>query len=175
MIKLLTKLAIKYCIWRNKVYHINGNNNNEVFLVRYIFFKSKAFSIYIHRFLHSDADAPHNHPWDFYTYVVENGYQEYFYDISKPIVEKNEFKSFWTMSINLRKPGSLAFRKATDIHRVILPKTYTLEEIEQAPLSICLMLRRKQNWGYWKNGCFFIDWREYLEIKPDDSRVEGSE
>lgn len=175
MIKFLVKLLIKYCTWRKQVHYIMGNNNQDVFLVRYIVFKSKTFSIYIHRFLHSDADDPHDHPWDFYTYVVENGYQEYFYDLSKTIIKDNEFKSYWSFDINLRKEGSLAFRKATGVHRVVLPRTYTLSKIEQAPLTICLMLKRQRNWGYWKNGCYFIDWREYLDIKPDDPRIAGSE
>lgn len=175
MIKFLVKLAIKFCQWRGKEFHIMGNNNQDVFLVRYILFKSKAFSIYIHRFLHSDADAPHDHPWNFYTYVVENGYQEYFYDLNKPLVESGEFKSLWTMKINHRKPGSLEYRKATDIHRVVLPQQYTLEEINQAPLTICLMFKRQRNWGFWNNGSYFIDWREYLNIKPNDHRIEGSE
>lgn len=175
MIKLLVKLAIKFCKWRGKEFHIMGNNNQDVFLVRYILYKSPNFSIYIHRFLHSDADDPHDHPWSFYTYVVENGYQEYFYDLNKPIVENGEFRTYWTMDINLRKEGSLAYRKATDVHRVVLPKAFKLEEIEQAPLTICLMLKRERNWGYWRKGAYFIDWREYLQIKPNDSRIEGSE
>jgi len=175
MIKLLVQLAIKYCEWRKRVYHIMGNNNQDVFLVRYILFKSKSFSIYIHRFLHSDADAPHDHPWNFYTYVVENGYQEYFYDLNKPQIKDNKFVSYWTMHINSRKEGSLAYRKATDVHRVVLPKAYSLNEIKEAPLTICLMLKRQRNWGYWRDGCYFIDWREYLNIEPDDNRIEGSE
>lgn len=175
VIKIITKLLIKLCIWRNTVYYIKGGNNDDVFLVRYIVYKSKNFRFYIHRFLRSDADQPHDHPASFYTYVVDGSYQEYKYDLNKPIVTDGEFKTYWSFDINLRKAGSLAFRKATDIHRVVLPRTYSLSEIEQAPLTICLMLKRERNWGYWKNGCYFIDWREYLNIKPNDSRIEGSE
>jgi hypothetical protein len=173
------KMLIKRCEKRGDVFYIKGGPAGKtVYLVRYIAFKSRFGCIYIHRFMRSDADDPHDHPWNFFTYVCEGGYKEYFYDREKPQIYKGEFKTMWTRYVNNRAPGSIAFRKATDIHQVVLDRSYEMEEIEQAPLTICLMGPRLREWGFWDlkaAGAIFTDWRKYIGIRADDPRYKGSE
>jgi hypothetical protein len=181
---LVNKVALALVAWcdrNNRVYKITGGlNGNEVYLVRYIVFKSKYCCLYIHRFMKSDADDPHDHPWNFFTYVISGGYVEKFYDKeqSQLSTEKQNFSAFWTSQYVIRNPGSLRYRKSTDIHQVIVDKTRTMDELADAPFTVCLMGPRKRNWGFWPLsflGATFIDWRSYLNISPDDVRIAGSE
>jgi hypothetical protein len=186
ILNYLIRKAVKWCEKHNRVFLITGEatQKDDVYLVRYIVLKSVFCCIYIHRFLRSDSSDPHDHPWNFFTYIVSGGYDEHFYDINKPQTETNwlsvkkKYKSFWTLRINRRNPGSFAYRRATDIHRVVIPRHYSVAEIEQAPLTACLMLSRKRHWGFWPlkhRGSVFIDWRRYLKISPLDPRIHGSE
>lgn len=177
---LITKLVMKLSSWcdkNGKRYIITGGPNDDTpYLIRDILFKSKYGCIYIHRFMRSDADDPHDHPWNFYTYVMSGNYAEVFYDKSKPIDNGNEFESLWTKVVNKRASGSLAYRRATDIHQVVVDKPRNLDEMEYAPFTICFIGPRIRDWGFWsKDGKDFTDWRKYLNISPNDPRIEGSE
>jgi len=188
IIKFVCDQLVKWCIKNNRVYKITGGPAGEtVYLVRYIVHKSKFGCIYIHRFMRSDADDPHDHPWNFWTYVVSGGYTEIFYDKTKQVTEAGTrsdgirysiFHALWVEKFNKRKPGSIAYRKATDIHQVVVDKSRNMDEIEEAPYTICLMGPRRRDWGFWLKplkGTGFLDWREYLSITPEDERIEGSE
>lgn len=176
----LIRYLAKRCEVSGRMYQITGEASGKqaVYLVRYIVIKSRFFCFYIHRFMRSDSSDPHDHPWNFVTYIVEGGYDEHFYNVNKPDKEGNEYKAYWSMNVNTRKPGSFAFRRATDIHRVVIPRSFEMAEIEQAPLTACLMFKRQRHWGFWPlsdNGSKFVDWRKYLDIRPQDPRIEGSE
>ena len=194
LVKFVADLLVKWCIKKNRVFYIAGGTANEtVYLVRYIVYKGVFGCIYIHRFMRSDSQDPHDHPWNFWTYVISGGYHEVFYDRSKPkfkfemkaIPNTNirgltctEFSEYWSKSINIREPGDFAYRRANDIHQVVVDKPRNMDEIEDAPYTICFMKPRIREWGFWPlemNGSGFIDWREYLDIKPGDPRIEGSE
>jgi hypothetical protein len=130
--------------------------------------------------MRSDADDPHDHPWNFFTYVLSGGYTERLYDKeqSQLSTEKSDFSAFWTPKINKRPPGSLAYRPATAIHQVVTDRTYEMSELDKAPFTVCLMTKRRRNWGFWPlkdQGAVFVDWRKYLNIEPTDPRITGSE
>ncbi len=192
-IQFLCNQLVKWCEKNNRVFYIRGGDEGAtVYLVRYIVFKSKWGCIYIHRFMRSDSDTPHDHPWNFFTYVISGGYKEVFYNKNKPDiyeetewiagnmedhpVTKRTFRNLWTMSVNERLPGSVAYRRATDVHQVVVDKERDMSEINNAPFTICLMGPRVREWGFWSNdGTVFTDWRKYLNISPNDPRVEGAE
>ena len=180
--KLINYLAKKVCNWCEKtgrVFYITGGPAGKtVYLVRYIPFKSKYACLYIHRFMRSDADDPHDHPWNFFTYVISGGYIEKFWNKNKPQVYQNTFVSLWDTEFNIRKPGSIAYRKATDVHQVVVDKERNMDEIDSAPFTICLIGPRIREWGFWpqnEGGNLFVDWRRYLSITPNDPRTKGSE
>lgn len=174
---VIAKLLVKWCEKRDRKYIITGGPQETTpYLVRYIVFKSNFFCIYIHRFMRSDSDTPHDHPWNFFTYILDGSYREHYYDTDLPQKLKTKYKKFWTEKVNIRKPGSLAYRKATDIHYVEVDKKRDLDEIEDAPFTMCFMFRRQRHWGFWsEDGSTFTDWRRYLNINPNDPRIEGSE
>lgn len=201
LIKLIADYLVRRAERQGRVHYITGGvNGKTVYLVRYIAFKSRRMCIYIHRFLRSDADDPHDHPWNFFTYVISGGYTEVYYNRNRAVqavfdagVKKiPHFLTYWTDHTNRREPGSLAYRRATDIHKVVVDKQLELEFtgkispedkkiIEQAPYTICIMGKRRREWGFWQrefghpDGSKFIDWRRYLDIEPGDSRIEGGE
>lgn len=181
LINKLAKALVRWCEKTDRVYHITGGvNKKTVYLVRYIVFKSNLGCIYIHRFMRSDVDDPHDHPWNFFTYVISGRYMEAFYDRKKHQIskKKDKFLAMWTKRINVRKPGSLAYRRATDIHQVIVDRPYEMSEIELAPFTICIIGPRIRQWGFWSlklRGTLFTDWRQYLHISPSDPAFKGSE
>lgn len=193
LIKIVCDLLVKHCEKKGKVFKIIGGKNNDIYLVRYIVYKGRFGNIFIHRFLRSDADDPHDHPWDFWSYILHKGYVEARYDRSKPLIGMDIetlgldgkpkapilwYSEFWSRKDNVRKPGDLTFIRANDIHKVMVDKNRTIEEIKDAPYTICYMKPRIREWGFWPlemKGSGFLDWREYLNIVPGDSRTEGSE
>lgn len=184
IIELLCKGLVKYCEARGKVFYIKGGpQNTTIYLARYIVFKSKYGCIYIHRFMRSDSDTPHDHPWNFFTYVISGRYQEVFYErkaklgyIDNDTSKDLEFRAFWQQKTNTRLAGSIAYRNATDVHQVVVDKARDIDEVEDAPFTVCLIGPRIREWGFWSdNGSTFTDWRKYLSIKPNDPRIEGSE
>ena len=83
--------------------------DNEPYLERYYLFlkdrKNFPFNIFLHKFLKSDPDDLHDHPWDFRTIILCGGYWE-FTDEGK----------FW------RRPLSYRYAPANTFHRVELDK-----------------------------------------------------
>tara|TARA_Y100000992_G_C21205831_1_gene462878 strand:- start:105 stop:542 length:438 start_codon:yes stop_codon:yes gene_type:complete len=83
--------------------------DNEPYLERYyLFLKNRKyfpFNIFLHKFLKSDPDDLHDHPWAFRTIILSGGYWEF----------TNEGK-FW------RAPLSYRYAPANTFHRVELDK-----------------------------------------------------
>lgn len=192
MRKLIRKIAlrlIKYCEDNNKVFVITGtpNGGEKVpYLVRYLVINTKYFCFYIHRFLRSDHDGPHDHPWSFFTYVIDGGYTEEQYKpniIYKPeyrYIEQVKGKTDFIIENNRRKPGSLAFKSCKDVHKVVLDKEYTIKELNKAPLTMCFIGPRQRDWGFWdgqekRKDVFgnrrylgkWVLWTDFLGIEPD--------
>lgn len=180
LIRKIVFKIISYCEKRDKIFVITGSSVNgeaKPYLVRYLLLNNRFFSVYVHRFLRSDHDGPHDHPFPFFSYIVDGGYTErqYFY-------EGQLGRTWFDVEDRKREPGSLAFKFATDVHKVILDKEFTLEEKEQAPLSICLMGPKYREWGFWsgeeyttvsgniKLKAHWVLWTDFLGIKPDTEK-----
>jgi len=88
---------------------INDREDNEPYLERYYIFlkdrKNFPFNIFIHKFLKSDPDDLHDHPWEFRTIILAGGYWEY-----------TEEGKFW------RAPGTYRYAPQNTFHRVELDK-----------------------------------------------------
>lgn len=119
--------------------------NNEPYLERYYVFlkdrKNFPFNIFIHKFLKSDPDDLHDHPWSYFTLILKGGYYE------------------WVPGINCqvrkwRGPGHFRICGATSLHR-----------IELAPGITCWTLfmpfAKVREWGFISKGKW-VQWEEYL-------------
>ena len=138
--------------------------NDEPYLERYyIFMKDRIetfpFNIFIHKFLKSDPDDLHDHPWGFFTFIIAGGYWEYqcedeppCKDVDKAVVtdeaERNVVKKW-------RGPGF--FQSVTAHH------THRIEIDPESPACWTLFVPRLrvQKWGFFKNNNW-IEADQYL-------------
>ena len=74
---MLKKLMIY--LGRHRV--IMDRQADEPYLERYyVFLKDRGtfpFNIFLHKFLKSDPDDLHDHPWRYFTFILRGGYWEY--------------------------------------------------------------------------------------------------
>ncbi len=119
--------------------------DNEPYLERYYIFlrdrKNFPFNIFLHKFLKSDPDDLHDHPWAFRTIILSGGYWE-FTDNGK----------FW------RGPLSYRYAPAHTFHRVELDKNI--------PYCWTLFMPCKsfKEWGFkTKNG--WIKHDDYFDLR----------
>jgi len=88
---------------------ILDRESNEAYLERfYLFLKDREtfpFNIFLHRFLKSDPDDLHDHPWNYRTFILLGGYWEH-----------TEEGKCW------RGPLSYRFADARSLHRLELDK-----------------------------------------------------
>ncbi len=122
---------------------INDRIDEEPYLERYYLFlkdrKNFPFNIFLHKFLKSDPDDLHDHPWSYRTLIIYGGYWEY-----------TEQGKFW------RGPFSYRYSSAETFHRIELDA--------EKPYCWTLFIpgKRVRNWGF-KTKDGWIENNKYLE------------
>lgn len=179
LIKKITLILIAHCEAYGKVFFITGKGTEDIYMIRYLLVNTPFFNFYIHRFLRSDHDVPHSHPWNFLTYVVDGEYYEHKYETQGVM---NESSTDFMEVINHRKKGSVVTRVASDVHKVVVKESISVMEKERAPLTICITGPKEREWGFWKGiqsyaygthylvDSKFIKWTKYLGVKDDSDR-----
>ncbi len=167
LIRKLVEKAEKWCTLTDRWTYITGTaGNDDVYMVRYFLLRTKLLTVYIHRFLRSDRDDPHDHPWDFVSYCVSGGYTEVRWTYNPDL-------SRFEQSVNYRNEGSLAYRGAADIHMVKLDKELKYEQRFEAPLTVIFIGPRFRPWGFWKNittNPEWVIWHKYLKDEKEGNR-----
>lgn len=101
---------------------IMDRENNEPYLERYyIFLKDRKwfpFNIFIHKFLKSDPDDVHDHPWSYATLILKGGYYEWVPCFNLDGIKVGETR-YW------RGPGHFRICKPTSYHRIELDPNVT--------------------------------------------------
>ena len=109
ILKLLKKLG------RHRI--ILDRQSNEPYLERYyVFLKDRKrfpFNIFIHKFLKSDPDDVHDHPWPYATLILKGGYYEWVPQFNSQGQKMGSIR-YW------RGPGHFRICKATSYHRIEL-------------------------------------------------------
>jgi hypothetical protein len=141
---LLTKIFTYFGRYRI----INDRIDEAPYLERYyLFLKDREnfpFNIFLHRFIQSDPDDLHNHPWSYRTLILKGGYWEY-----------THLGKFW------RGPFSYRYAAANSFHRVELDKNI--------PYCWTLFMpgQKIQDWGFeTTNG--WIHHEKYLADKKNN-------
>ena len=147
-----TKWTIKTWLARllsGKPHFIIGGQDNPYMLRWYLFPRNPLFNIYLHKFLRDDDDrALHDHPWWFLSFILKGKYAE--------ITESG---------LSVRRPWSMAFRRAIHRHRVEL---YGKPERRDPCWTIVITGSKVREWGFWcPKG--FVPWEQFT-----DSRDAGS-
>ena len=96
---------------------IMDRENNEPYLERYyLLLKDRQrfpFNIFLHKFLKSDPDDVHDHPWPYFTIILRGGYWEWTPQFS-PDGKKIGEIARWC------GPGSFRWAGANSFHRIEL-------------------------------------------------------
>ena len=116
----------------------------------YIFFKDRQFcpfNIFLHRFLKSDPDDLHDHPWSFRTFILFGGYWEH-----------TETGKFW------RAPFSYRYAPANLFHRIELD--------QNVPYCWTLFIPglKCKEWGF-KTKNTWLHNNDYFALKAEEKRV----
>ena len=67
--------------------------------------------MFLHRFLKSDPDDVHDHPWPYFTVILKGGYTEWIPQFNKNGQKTAEIAAW-------RGPGHCRFSRATSYHRI---------------------------------------------------------
>jgi hypothetical protein len=137
MLKLITKFLTK--IGRQRI--IMDRESNEPYMERYyIFLKDRTwfpFNIFLHKFLKSDPDHVHDHPWPYATLILKGGYYEWIPQFNNKGEKISEFQ-VW------RGPGSFRVCGATSYHRIELDPSVECWTMFMPGLQ-------KREWGFLVN------------------------
>jgi hypothetical protein len=135
--------------------------NNEPYLERYyLFLKDRTrfpFNVFLHRFLKSDPDDVHDHPWPYATLILKGGYYEWLPQFNSKGEKIGELQ-VW------RGPGSFRVCSANSYHR-----------IELDPSIECWTLfmpgPQKREWGFLSKGKW-IQHEQYLDQRAAQAKTQ---
>lgn len=130
---------------RGKPHQVIFNNNDPTpYLLRwYIIPRNRHLNVYLHKFLRSDDDrALHDHPWPFWSFILNRPYLEYTMQGPNP---------------HVRKRFSLAYRPTNWRHRVDLQwcivhpdGMHKAGKYVQPPVWTIVVTGPKcRTWGFW--------------------------
>jgi hypothetical protein len=112
--------------------------DNEPYFERYyVFLKDRTrfpFNVFIHKFLKSDPDDVHDHPWPYATLILKGGYYEWV----------PQFDANGNMSCEVRKwrgAGHFRICKPTSYHRIELKPGVTA-------WTMFMPGPKKREWGF---------------------------
>ena len=109
LLKLLDRLGRKRIVM--------DRVENEPYLERYYLFLRERerfpFNVFLHKFLKSDPDDVHDHPWPYATLVLKGGYWEWIPHFDTVGRKTGEYQ-VW------RGPGHFRISKANSFHRIEL-------------------------------------------------------
>lgn len=123
----------------------------RVYLRRFIIFKTPLCSLYVHQIFRPDGGRhPHNHPFNFWSWVVRGGYAEE--RAGHPVRQ--------------RRRWSLAATPMTAFHRIVKvePSEFvTLTRLRVGTITVVATGRIAQSWGFLTEDGY-VDNRTYLGV-----------
>jgi hypothetical protein len=143
LLKLLDKLGRKRIVY--------DRVSEEPYLERYyLFLKDRdrfPFNVFLHKFLKSDPDDVHDHPWPYATLILKGGYYEWIPQFNNK-GEKLDEIAVW------RGPGSFRICRANSFHRIELDADVTC-------WTLFMPGPKQRDWGFLvKNK--WVQWQEYI-------------
>jgi hypothetical protein len=143
-LKLLEKLGRKRIVY--------DRVDNEPYLERYyLLFRERErfpFNVFLHKFLKSDPDDVHDHPWPFATLILRGGYWEWrpqFDGQGRKVCEVARWCG----------PGSFRIAQATTYHRIELDPAVTC-------WTLFMPGPKQRDWGFLVRN-MWVQWEQYLK------------
>ena len=141
IIQLLKNKFFQFLERRGRKRIIMDRIDNEPYLERYYVFLTDRtrfpFNVFLHKFLKSDPDDVHDHPWPYATLILKGGYWEWvpkFNDLGEKIGEVPHW----------RKPGHFRTCSANSFHRIELDPNVTC-------WTLFMPGPHKREWGFLVN------------------------
>jgi len=100
-------------------------SENELYLKRLFLVNLERIGIYLHNVRLSDFPVPHDHPWDFWTFVLSQGYIEHLGDGTSRRVKRFSF----------------VHHEAKDLHWLEL-------EDGKPAWTLFIRFKKKRDWGF---------------------------
>ena len=126
--------------------------DNEPYLERYYLFLTERkyfpFNIFLHRFLKSDPDDVHDHPWPYFTIILKGGYWEWIPQFDSQGRKVGEIAKW-------RRPGSFRWCSATSYHRIEL-------DPEVECWTLFMPGPKQRDWGFLVRNRW-VQWEQYLK------------
>ena len=143
---------LKWLEARGRKRVVMDRTSNEPYLERYYLFlkerESFPFNIFLHKFLKSDPDDVHDHPWPYATLILKGGYYEWIPQFNNAGEKISEI-AVW------RGPGSFRVCGASSYHRIELDPEVTC-------WTLFMPGAKQRDWGFLvKNK--WVQWEEYLK------------
>lgn len=151
-----------------KPHQIIGVDPADPYLLRwYVIPRNPRLNVYLHKFMRSDVDTLHDHPWWFLSVILRGGYIEHTESADRKMVLRCRTSLFDVRSPFWRR--SIGFRPATHRHQVVLP---SINGVEQPCWTLIVTGRNVRAWGFWcptyKRGPFnvrdgerFVPWQKF--------------
>ena len=144
LLKLLDRLGRKRIVM--------DRVQNEPYLERYYLFLRERerfpFNIFLHKFLKSDPDDVHDHPWPYATLILKGGYWEWIPHFDTVGRKTGEYQ-VW------RGPGHFRISKANSFHRIELDPDITA-------WTLFMPGPKQRDWGFLVQNKW-IQWEQYLK------------
>lgn len=135
------------------------NGLKLLYLRRWFLWETKKGNLYLHRIVRSDDDKdPHDHPWNFKSWILWNGY----FDLAYKVVQGLHGK-YLKCTIEKTLPFHSYNRPSTHLHKVVLfSPAWTLVWVGKYD--------RENEWGFTLDDGTFVPYRKYLNL-PDSSPI----
>ena len=144
LLKLLDRLGRKRIVM--------DRVENEPYLERYYLFlrdrERFPFNIFLHKFLKSDPDDVHDHPWPYATLILKGGYWEWIPHFDTVGRKTGEYQ-VW------RGPGHFRISKANSFHRIELDPDITA-------WTLFMPGPKQRDWGFLVQNKW-VQWEQYLK------------
>lgn len=126
--------------------------SDEPYLERYYVFLSDRtwfpFNVFLHKFLKSDPDDVHDHPWPYATLILRGGYYEWIPQFNSKGEKIGEIRHW-------RGPGHFRICRATSYHRIELAKGVTC-------WTLFMPGPKQRDWGFLVRNQW-VQWEQYLK------------
>jgi hypothetical protein len=143
-LKLLEKMGRKRIVY--------DRVDNEPYLERYyLLFRERErfpFNVFLHKFLKSDPDDVHDHPWPFATLILRGGYWEWRPQFNEQGQKIGEVARWCG-------PGSFRTARATTYHRIELDPAVTC-------WTLFMPGPKQRDWGFLVRNVW-VQWEQYLK------------